>query len=85
MMNGCRGCRAGGSGRFPLHFLLILLLLASPGLGSAGEDPAPPNAVPPTGEGPAFMKAGAARPENGESSPKAEGLERPKRLLTILT
>ena len=83
MMNGCRGCRAGGSGRFPLHFLLILLLLASPGLGSAGEDPAPPNAVPPTGEGPAFMKAGAARPENGESSPKAEGLERPKRLLTI--
>jgi Omp85 superfamily domain len=82
MMKGFRWCKTGGPGRFsPL--LLVLLLLASPGLGRAEEDPAAQNAVPSTGGDPATMKTGLELPESRESEPKVKEPQLQKRLLTI--
>ena len=82
MMKESGGYRVGGSGRFPLLFLLVLLL-AFPGLGRAAEDHAAPNAVPPAGMDPSTAKTGVESPADGELEPKAKGPQLPKRLLAI--
>ena len=62
---------------------MVLLLLATPGLGRAAEDPAPPNAVPPAGEKPADVKMGLDLPAAGESEPETEGKKQEPRLLAV--
>ena len=63
--------------------LLVLLLLATPGLGRAAEGPAPPGAVPPAGEKPADVKTGSDLPAPGESEGKTEGKKLEPRLLAV--